>query len=133
MTDVILDTNVWVSSFFWKGPSFDVLDFLIRGGHRIFTSQYLLDEFEHVLQRDFHFNPVDSAQAVEKIASACILVTPGRTVSVIRSDPSDNRVLECALESNAAYIITQDKKHLLVLKEWAGIPIVSPNQFLTLV
>jgi predicted nucleic acid-binding protein len=48
---------------------------------------------------------------------------------VIGADPTDNRVLECAVAGNAAYIVTGDK-HLLDIKEYQGIIMLSPAGFL---
>jgi predicted nucleic acid-binding protein len=39
-------------------------------------------------------------------------------------------VLECALAAEADYIVSGDKKHLLALREFRGISIVSPAEFL---
>mgnify|MGYP001607266625 CR=1 FL=1 len=44
--------------------------------------------------------------------------------------PPDNKILEAALEGGADYIVTGDKKHLLPLKEFKGIPIVTPAKFM---
>jgi len=41
-------------------------------------------------------------------------------------------IIECAVFSNATYIVTGDKRHLLPIKEYKGIKIVSPIEFLRL-
>jgi predicted nucleic acid-binding protein len=45
-------------------------------------------------------------------------------------DPDDEMILECALAAEADYIASGDKKHLLPLRRFRGIPIVSPSEFL---
>ena len=50
-------------------------------------------------------------------------------VRVVLEDPDDDKFLACAKAANAAYIITEDW-HLLKLKEWSGIKIVTPERFL---
>jgi len=52
---------------------------------------------------------------------------------VIREKDDDNRILECALEGKAEYIISGDKRHLLPLGEYEGIRILSPDEFLRLI
>jgi predicted nucleic acid-binding protein len=52
-------------------------------------------------------------------------------LSVVERDKSDDRILECALEAKADYIISGDS-HLLSLKEYQGIRILSPADFLQL-
>ena len=44
-------------------------------------------------------------------------------------DPYDNMVLECAPTAHADYIVTGDT-HLLALKEFEAIRILTPAQFL---
>jgi predicted nucleic acid-binding protein len=39
-------------------------------------------------------------------------------------------ILECALAAEADYIVSGDKRHLLPLRQFRGIPIVSPPDFL---
>ena len=53
-------------------------------------------------------------------------------VATITQDPDDNMVLACALEGHATHIVTKDKQSLLPLKEYHGIRIVQPHQFLDL-
>ena len=53
-------------------------------------------------------------------------------VAAISQDPDDNMILACALEGNATHIVSKDKKSLLPLKEYHGIRIVQPHQFLDL-
>ena len=61
-----------------------------------------------------------------------IIVQPKRKISVIKTIEADNRILECAIEANADYIVTGDHKHLQPLKEFQGITILSPAQFLAI-
>ena len=58
------------------------------------------------------------------------LVIPHQTLSVVKKDEDDNRILECGVEGKAQYIISGDKRHLLSLKQYQGIKILSPANFL---
>ena len=59
------------------------------------------------------------------------LVEPHKNFKVIKDDPADNKFLDCAIECNTDFIVSQDK-HLLGLKEFEGIKIVTPSEFLRL-
>jgi predicted nucleic acid-binding protein len=48
----------------------------------------------------------------------------------VTPDPNDEMVLECALAAEADVIVSGDKKHLLSLREFRGIPIIPPAEFL---
>lgn len=50
-------------------------------------------------------------------------------VNLILADPDDDKIIVCVLEAGADYIITGDP-HLLTLKEYRGIRIVTPRAFL---
>ncbi len=58
------------------------------------------------------------------------MVFPVERASGATPDPFDEMVLECALSARADAIVSGDKKHLLVLEEFRGIPILSPGDFL---
>ena len=74
-------------------------------------------------------NTLDDRQLSAGLAE---VIKPGISLSVIKNDPSDNKILECALKAKAACIVTGDKAHLLPLKVYKGIKILSPSDFLRL-
>ena len=63
---------------------------------------------------------------IKKVISDAILVEPKRKFNIIIEDPDDNKILECAVEGNADYIISYDS-HILKLKEFQGIKKTSAN------
>ena len=54
---------------------------------------------------------------------------PKSRLNVIKNDPADNRVLECALAGNAKWIVSGDSD-LLQLRKFRGIRICSPKDFM---
>ena len=68
-------------------------------------------------------------RTIEKIASLSTIVEPHQQFTVVTDDPDDDRVLECAVEGKVDFVISNDK-HLLKLKEFQGIGIVTPEEFL---
>ena len=61
------------------------------------------------------------------------LIEPLEKIDFIKTDPSDNKVLECAVDSHSDYIVTYDARHLLSLKEFRGIKLVEPEDLLALI
>jgi len=49
-------------------------------------------------------------------------------INAIKEDPEDNKILAAAVAGKADYIISGDA-HLLGLKSYEGIEIVTPNGF----
>jgi len=56
---------------------------------------------------------------------------PSKQISEIEVDPTGNRVLECAVEAGAEYVVSGDN-HLLDLGQYSSIRILTPYQFLQL-
>lgn len=70
-------------------------------------------------------------RSIQKIVSLAKIVIPIRKIHVVHDDPDDNKILECAIAGNVDYLVTQDR-HLLKLKEFEGINILTPHDFLKL-
>jgi putative PIN family toxin of toxin-antitoxin system len=84
-----------------------------------------------VLARKFNFSPEDINEASRRIMTIARMVTPSVRLDVIKEDPPDNRVLECAVSSGADYLVTGDKD-LLRLGRYDSISIITPSGFLDL-
>lgn len=127
---VVADTNVIFSAMFWRGNESKVLELSEEGKIKLLTSPALLDELRRVLMhKELKLNERTVGENVQYVLSTAELVSPRRIIKVIHEDQSDNRVLECALEGGAKYIISGDK-HLLRLKEFKGIKILRAREFL---
>ena len=125
---VTFDTNVLLSATLWDGSVAQKLLFdLIRQNVEIYTTTEILSEYQEVLKRDFDFSDEEVAEILEKVLAFVTLVNPTKRVKVVKEDPDDNMIIECALESNSRYVITYDK-HLLNLKEYQGIRIIRPEE-----
>jgi predicted nucleic acid-binding protein len=60
-----------------------------------------------------------------------MITEPSFKVEILEEDPADNKFLECALMANAEYIVSVDK-HLLKLKNYKNIKIISAIEFINL-
>jgi predicted nucleic acid-binding protein len=57
------------------------------------------------------------------------VITPQQRFDVV-TDPDDNKILECAIEARSDCVVTRDR-HLLTLELFQGIPIITPEDFLS--
>jgi predicted nucleic acid-binding protein len=64
----------------------------------------------------------------KEIEDIFCFVFPRITVDVVKDDPEDNIILECALAAGVKYIVTGDP-HLLKLASFEKIKIISPATF----
>ncbi|HLB70977.1 MAG TPA: putative toxin-antitoxin system toxin component, PIN family [Candidatus Methanoperedens sp.] len=132
MLKFVLDTNVLVSALISTGGNPALL--LDKAGERytLFISKDILIEFESVISRDtFGFTDEEINTIIEAIISLSEAVNPEIKLDVIKSDPDDNTILECAVACGASYIVSGDR-HLLDLKEYGGIKIITPKDALDL-
>lgn len=131
MTGVVLDTNLYISAFLFGGKPAQILRRVEDGEITLYYSLPIRREIEEVLAEKFHWPTGMITLACEPLWSAGHCVKPKRAVQAC-SDPDDDRILECAVEAQAQYIVTGDK-HLLTMKRFEEIPILTPNEFLKLV
>lgn len=128
---VVFDTNVVVSACFWRGAPFECLALWGRQSLTAAISPVLLAEYEETFERlllDYgHRLHVDW---VDLLRTSADMVFPLERATGATPDPFDEMVLECALATDADAIVSGDKKHLLLLQEFRGIPILSPADFL---
>jgi putative PIN family toxin of toxin-antitoxin system len=127
----VLDTNVIVSALLKDGGREALLvDLALSGSFTLVVSNALLEEYEEVLRRPgFGFNPTQVTRSLRAIRDTAIIVQPQKQLHVTR-DPDDNKVLECALEAGAEYVVSGNTRDFP--KEFQGIRIVPPRQFLVI-
>lgn len=131
MIRAVLDTNTIISGIGWSGPPRAILDSAIAGDFILLLSPALLDEARRVLAYP-RLRGLPQARVQEVIALLPFIahvVEPEETLNIVQRDPSDNRVLECALAGEASHIVSGDD-HLLSLKSFRKIPIMAPSAFL---
>ena len=127
---IVFDTNVLISATLWENSVAQKFLFkCIKENVRIFSSQEIIEEYKEILARDFDYKEQETGEILERVLQFLTLITPNKKVDVIKEDPDDNIIIECAIESKAEYIISYDK-HLLKLKEFQGIKIVRPEEAL---
>ena len=129
---VVLDTNIYISATFWSGEPYLVVQKAVMQEIIVFISREIVGELRKVLDRDFNIRKNDIEDAVKAVFSFTHLIEPKEKVLIIKDDPDDDMILECALACKADFIVTQDN-HLLNFKEFCGVKIITPKEFLRLV
>jgi putative PIN family toxin of toxin-antitoxin system len=125
---VVFDTNIYLSALIFGGKPLLVFEMVRAGKVQLIASPAILAELAFILSSKFAWDDEDIREAIRVFGRQAELVKPSQRLSVLEDD-ADNRVLECALEGKADYIISGDH-HLLKLGEFQGIPILRASDFL---
>ena len=128
---VVFDTNVVASASFWRGAPFDCLMAWAQGRCEAVVSPALLAEYHETFEElALEYPKRPFVKWADALTDAATLVFPVERATGATPDPNDEMILECALAAEADYIVSGDKRHLLPLHQFRGIPIVSPSEFL---
>lgn len=131
-TKAVIDTNVIISAFGWRGTPFEILQLVKEGKIMLLISEEQILELERVLKYPkLNFQEQMIEERLNLVISLAQLVNITNKIDIIKEDPADNVILETAIEHNADYIITGDK-HLLKLKKYENVKIVTPKEFLSI-
>ncbi|MDP3014590.1 MAG: putative toxin-antitoxin system toxin component, PIN family [Candidatus Subteraquimicrobiales bacterium] len=135
MLKAVLDTNVIVSgTISSSGAPYEVLEAWRYREFTLIASEKIIEEVERVfeyprIKNDYNLD----SKLINKIL-VCLkkysVITSGKLeLDVIKDDPTDNMFLSCAEEDGADFIVSGDE-HLLNLRIYKGIQIITPQQFL---
>lgn len=135
---LVLDTNVVASAVLWGGVPRQLLQDGREKRVSLFTSIRLLAELTDILARPkFEKKLVASGLTIEQIvdryAELAAVVQPAAIAPTVLDDPDDDQVLACAVAARADLIVSGDRRHLLPLGSFEGMPIVSPAEALRLI
>jgi len=135
---ITLDTNVLVSAFISKrGHSTRVLDVVLTlEDVELVLSDEIAREFLRVMSRDellfrFDYTLADVEELVRLLKKTSRMIKVRSSFRAVREDPADNAILNTAYDGRCEFIVSGDH-HLLNLKKFRGIRILSPRQMLDL-
>lgn len=132
---VVLDTNIYVSGVILnRGTPFDILEAWRRQEYLLITSTAIMAEIERVLRyphirQNYTITDQDIGRLLHSLQAEALVVAGNYEVRGVSADPDDDKFLACALEGQADYIVTGDP-HLLNLKQYHGIELLKPHEFL---
>jgi len=129
MWKVVVDTNLFIAAYFnRRSASAEVVELAGEDKIKLVWSDLLKKEMDLILG-----NVKASPKFLNKIQNVLekgIKVSPKEKLKIVKDDPEDNKLLECAQETEADYILTNDH-HLLEIGEFKSTKIIRPKEFLT--
>ena len=130
MKRVVADTNILVSALQFGGKPKQLLDRAADGHVDLAISEAIITETLRVLRDKFHRTPEWLAETLQQLLVVARLVEPTEHLAVVEADPTDDRILECAVAAVGEVIVSGDS-HLLNLESFRGIPILRVAEFLS--
>jgi hypothetical protein len=102
-----------------------------RSGNSHRHLEAILDETIGVLLEKFKRDPSTLNDIRQKLTATCNFIASTGTLDVVKEDPDDNRILECAEAAHSDYVVSEDKD-LLRLGLYGEIRIVDIDSFLAI-
>lgn len=131
---VVLDTNILISaSIIPHGAPARIVLAALDGNLTLVVSDHLLDEYLDVIERPHirrkYQTETDRVQdIILYLYRDALQVSTTEIPRVVPDDAKDDFILACAVKGKAHYIVSGDE-HLLKLKEYRGIKILTPRDF----
>jgi putative PIN family toxin of toxin-antitoxin system len=136
MPNVVFDSSVLIPLILEASRSTHLfLRLEIAGWHIVVSPQILRETREKMktkqsLRRWLKLSEADIDQFLDVVLPGKTRIVAGlkEAVGAVPADPKDDMIIAAALESQASYIVSEDK-HLLELKSYQGTTIMNRQQF----
>lgn len=129
---VVFDTNILISGYLWKGSPRRAIDKVRCGEWIHLVSEETIEELIRVLAyAKFGLKPEEIEPIIRYLMAISEYVEVRSKIDLVKADPTDNVFLNLAIDGEAEVIVSGDH-HLLDLKEFNDIPIISVRKFLGL-
>ena len=130
---IVIDTNLLVSGVISAGLPRQLLNAAKAGVFELCTSEVLLAELLDVMGRQKFAQRLAQAGLtpqgiVDDLRALAVVVSPLAVPRVVPTDPDDDHLLAAALTGAADLIASGDKRDLLPLESYQGIPIITARQ-----
>ena len=131
MRYIVLDTNCLLQALPSKSPYHKIWTDVLDGKISLCVNTDILEEYEEVIARKS--TPEIARNIVEAIANLSTTTFQNTYVhfELLPADSDDNKFVDCAVASDAEYIVTNDK-HFNPLKEipWPKVEIIKITEFI---
>lgn len=130
VSKIVIDTNVFISAILFRGPTSRLVSLWQKNAVSVLMSSAVLKEYAKALAYPkFKLKKTEIRGVLEQELLPYVYpIKVKRSLHIITEDPSDNKFLELAVTGKADFILSGDK-HLLDLKNFRGIKIITPAEF----
>lgn len=133
MKNLVIDTNTLIQIISSKSPYHSIYESICDGSYSLCVTTEILNEYEEILLR------LTRPSTAKAVINAIIenpftkLITSYFKFGLITSDPDDNKFVDCAIASNAKFLVTEDR-HFDILHEitFPHVDIIGIDDFMTI-
>ncbi len=134
--NVVFDCNIIISFLLSRGSVISsIFNSWSQGKFLVLISDEIMQEIEEVVTRFITRRLIQKKEAddfLDFLRSSALLINVESQCKPSK-DKKDNRYINCAIDGEADYLVTGDKKHLLNIKKVGKTQIVSSKEFLKLI
>lgn len=132
LSRIVLDTNCLVQSISRRSPYYRIWADFIAGGYALCVTTEIIEEYAEILSRYLSPSVAELVVTAMLRANNVVRVDAQFRFNLIKDDPDDNKFVDCAVVSNARYIVTNDS-HFNCLKDisFPHVDIRSIDEFLS--
>ncbi len=129
---IVLDTGILIAALITTAtPPALIYQAWRKKRFELITSEWQFDEFRrvsHYPKLHQYFTPAEAGNMINGLRHQATILEALPTVDV-SPDPDDNPILSMAQVSQAHYLVTGDKRDLLALRTFSGVPIITARRF----
>lgn len=126
----VYDTNILFSGLGWKNNPYRCIELARQDRVVGLTCSEILDELAEKLTTKLNFPQYQVTDTIADLLGFLRIVEVTNTLKVVETDVDDDKIIECAVVGSATHIVTGDRRHLLPLRSYQGILIVTATDFL---
>ena len=115
MSRLVIDTNSLLQCISRRSRYHDLWLSLLDGRNELCVTTEILEEYAEILERHTSSEFTESALGVITNNPFTVFVNPFYRFKLLEADPDDNKFVDCAVASNAKFVITEDS-HFDILK-----------------
>ena len=133
MQHIVLDTNSLIMAISAKNRYNEVWKAFLRGEYILCITNEIIEEYQEVIARNINAWVAETIVTTIINRRNVIKADPHFHFNLIQADKDDNKFVDCAIATNARYIVTEDH-HFNILRtiSFPVVDVINIDMFLNL-
>ena len=128
---IVIDTNSLIQCLGIHSPYRGVWLSILSGNNTLCVSDEIISEYEEILQRFFRPDFAEAVLHAILKSRNVMFFSPHYHFNLIQVDPDDNKFVDCAIQANARFIVTNDHHYDILRQiEFPRVDIITLAEFL---